>query len=120
MHAVYGASKAFVTHFSKALDCELSPYGIRVLTSCPGVITTNFLERCVKGKTRSNVKDAARKPMTVQEAGTYIMKQLKSKKSLVVFNFRYKILILLAAHMPTSWLYKIFKQRYTSVFKDSS
>ncbi len=40
--AVYAASKAFVTSFSMSLAEEVRPYGIRVVTLCPGGTRTNF------------------------------------------------------------------------------
>src|SRR5687768_9770759 len=42
--AVYSACKAFVVQFSESFDEEMKPYGIRVLTSCPGVVSTKFRE----------------------------------------------------------------------------
>jgi short-subunit dehydrogenase len=42
--AVYAASKAFVTSFSMSLAEELRPYGISVVTLCPGGTRTNFFE----------------------------------------------------------------------------
>lgn len=42
--AVYSASKAFVTSFSMALGEELRPYGIKVVTLCPGGTQTNFFK----------------------------------------------------------------------------
>lgn len=41
-YAVYGASKAFLSHFSLALHEELSDSGIRVQALCPGFIRTGF------------------------------------------------------------------------------
>ena len=40
--AVYAATKAFVTWFSMALEEELRPYSIKVVTLCPGGTQTNF------------------------------------------------------------------------------
>jgi short-subunit dehydrogenase len=40
--ALYGATKAFVTSFSEGLAEELRPYGIIVVTLCPGGTRTNF------------------------------------------------------------------------------
>ncbi len=42
--ATYAASKAFVLHFGEALQHELSPRGVRVMTACPGPTATSFFE----------------------------------------------------------------------------
>jgi len=42
--AVYSATKAFVTSFSMSLAEELRPYGITVVTLCPGGTQTNFFK----------------------------------------------------------------------------
>lgn len=41
-HAVYAASKAYVTNLSEALAIELESEGIRVMAVCPGPTPTNF------------------------------------------------------------------------------
>lgn len=41
---VYAATKAFVTSFSLALAEELRPYGVPVVTLCPGGTATNFFK----------------------------------------------------------------------------
>lgn len=43
-YAAYAASKAFVVHYSEALNHELSGSGVRVTTLCPGVTETGFFE----------------------------------------------------------------------------
>jgi short-subunit dehydrogenase len=42
--AVYSGTKAFVTSFSMSLAEELRPYGIVVVTLCPGGTQTNFFK----------------------------------------------------------------------------
>ena len=44
---VYGASKAYVLSFSRALGVELQPRGVRVMAVCPGWITTEFFDHAV-------------------------------------------------------------------------
>lgn len=43
-HAVYGATKAYVTSLSEALGIELRPRGITVTALCPGPVPTEFYE----------------------------------------------------------------------------
>jgi short-subunit dehydrogenase len=42
--ATYAAAKAFVLHFSEALQHELSAKGVRVMAACPGPTATSFFE----------------------------------------------------------------------------
>lgn len=50
---VYGATKAFVLSFSRALACELrhEGRGIRVMAVCPGWVKTEFFDTAVKDDT---------------------------------------------------------------------
>jgi hypothetical protein len=45
MMAVYYASKAYVLHFSEAIDSELAGTGVRVCALCPGATETEFQKR---------------------------------------------------------------------------
>lgn len=44
---VYGATKAFVLSFSRALNREVKPLGIRVMALCPFWTKTEFFDRAV-------------------------------------------------------------------------
>lgn len=44
---VYGATKAFVLSFSRALNVELKSRKIRVMAVCPGWVKTEFFDRAV-------------------------------------------------------------------------
>ena len=48
---VYGATKAYVVSFSRALSQELKPRGVRVMAICPGWITTEFFDHAVTDDT---------------------------------------------------------------------
>lgn len=48
---VYGATKAFVLSFSRALNKELKGRGIRVMAICPGWVRTNFFDIAVRDDT---------------------------------------------------------------------
>jgi short-subunit dehydrogenase len=42
--ATYAAAKAFVLHFSEALQHELKGSGVRVMAACPGLTATSFFD----------------------------------------------------------------------------
>ena len=48
---VYGATKAFVLSFSRALGTELRPRGIRVMAVSPGWVKTEFFDHAVTDNT---------------------------------------------------------------------
>ena len=48
---VYGATKAYVLSFSRALNVELKKTGIRVMAVCPGWVRTEFFSRAVQDDT---------------------------------------------------------------------
>lgn len=45
--AVYGATKAYVLSFTRAIGAELRKKGIKMLAVCPGWVKTEFFERAV-------------------------------------------------------------------------
>ncbi len=47
---VYGASKAFVLSYSRAMNVELKPRGIRVMAVSPGWVKTDFFDRAEKDR----------------------------------------------------------------------
>jgi NAD(P)-dependent dehydrogenase (short-subunit alcohol dehydrogenase family) len=64
--AIYSASKAFVTTYSKALARELAPDNIRVNCVSPGTISTDFHERY---STREKLEQT-RRSIPLQRLGT--------------------------------------------------
>jgi uncharacterized protein len=96
-HCLYSASKAFVNNFSQGLDFELNPQGIRVLTSCPGLIATEFSSRASGGKVHQ------RNPlltMRAEKAAALILKQIDSGKSMEIIDLRYKCFVYLSRILP--------------------
>ncbi len=49
----YGATKAFVVSFSRALNKELEKRKIKIIAVCPGWVKTEFFDRAVKDDTIS-------------------------------------------------------------------
>lgn len=94
--SVYAASKSYVNIFSQSLDKELKSKGIRVFTSCPGQINTQFGKRAgrVKGKKYSNLV------ITQEDAACHVLYQLRQKIPLYIFNWKYRVLLHLQKILP--------------------
>ena len=56
---IYSSSKVFVLHYTKSLNYELKPYGIRATCFCPGWVDTEFL------------------PKSLDAPGAYVPKSMK-------------------------------------------
>lgn len=92
--AVYSASKTFVNNFSQAFDCEVKPYGVRILTICPGFVETNFSER---SGAKSDRRIGA---MTASFAAEQIWRQIERGKPLWIIDWKIRFLTFLTSFFP--------------------
>jgi len=74
--ATYAATKAFVLHFSEALQYELADRGVHVMAACPGPTATNFFEGT---STNLSAKDMDSSESVVQST----LKAFEKRKSVV-------------------------------------
>jgi len=93
----YAATKAFVSSFSQALAAELRPYGIAVVTLCPGGTRTNFLE--VAGYTRPKLLGKLQVPEEVVEVG---LEALGRGGGLIVPRWTNKLGVFIQRFLPRS------------------
>ncbi|HYP15582.1 MAG TPA: SDR family NAD(P)-dependent oxidoreductase [Opitutus sp.] len=85
--ATYGASKAFVLHWSLALDAELRGTGVRCLAVCPGPTRTEFFRRA--GLKQGTVE--AGLSMSADEVARDALAALGAGRSLVVTGWKNKV-----------------------------
>ncbi|HEV8051310.1 MAG TPA: SDR family NAD(P)-dependent oxidoreductase [Parachlamydiaceae bacterium] len=111
--AVYAASKAFVTQFSKSMDDEMKASGIRILVSCPGVVATDFRRRASGGAEDKPDKHA----MDVPFAAGQVWNQILNGRQVHVFDWKTRILAFFARNiLPQSLVSKILL-RITSSYQ---
>lgn len=103
--AVYAASKAFVNSFSQALDFECTPYGIRILTLCPGRVETNFQQRA--GGKKHLQADAWMTPAFVAKK---IWQQIEGGFSLKIINWTYQVIHFFSHFFSTSLIAALIKK----------
>jgi uncharacterized protein len=97
--AVYAASKAFVTSFSEAFDFEMQKSGIRILTSCPGMVETNFQFRAGEVQQNNPVK-----MMNSNYVAKEIWEQIQSLQSVKIIDWRYRMINIFSYLIPKQWL----------------
>lgn len=106
--SVYAASKAFVSSFSIAQDVELQPYGIRVLTACPGQVETGFRKRAAKGVVTQGGNSFFR--MTPKKVAAEIWKQIQAKEPLRIIDWKTNLLIRFTRLLPKRLIYFFFRR----------
>lgn len=111
LQAVYAASKAFVTSFSSSLDYELAPYGVRVLSSSPGVIQTSFALRASGNNFSAGGGVYAMEPEKVAEA---IWQQITIGRKEKIIDWRYNLALQFARFfMPQNWIASFLQRSIT-------
>lgn len=101
---VYGASKAYVMSFSRALGVELKSLGIHVMAVAPGWIKTEFFDHAIHDDT---IKYFDRF-YTAKQVIIKAMKDLKKKKAVSIMGFPVRMQVKLIKFLPVSLVMKIW------------
>ncbi len=94
--ATYGATKAFVLHWSLALNEDLRGTGVRALAVCPGPTATQFFQRA--GLKQGVVSDGL--GMTSEDVVRQSLRALGAGKSLVVTGWKNRLVAALSSLGP--------------------
>lgn len=92
----YAASKSFLNQWSKGMDIEMKPYGIRVLAACPGQIATSFYKNA-GGKQALRPSWLLMEPRLVAKE---IWQQIEKQKTINVIDWRYRLAYYLSKFLP--------------------
>lgn len=85
--SVYGASKSFVSMFSRACDFECKKKGVRVLVSLPGQVGTPFARKAAKSRVVSSDRAVSAEAMARR-----ILRQIERRRGVDVYDWRYRVL----------------------------
>ena len=102
--AVYGASKAYVLSFSRAIGRELKKRGVHVMCVCPGWIKTDFQERAKHDEVIKYVD----RWYTAKEVIDQAMKDLKKKKKVSILGAPVRRQVRLVKHLPVDLVMNIW------------
>jgi uncharacterized protein len=100
--AVYYATKAYVLHFSEALNEELSAANITVTALCPGPTATGFAAAARADQTSAF---KSRLPTPAQVAA-YGYRAMLAGKTVAIYGIRNRLLLFLTRFVPRSILTK--------------
>jgi len=91
-HAVYSATKFAMNAFGKAARVELKPYGIHVMTVCPGYVRTDFGANARRGREVKVVRPDSVKGITAERVARATFNgYLKSKREVIVPWFMHPV-----------------------------
>lgn len=99
---VYGASKAYVMSFSRALGVELRNLGIHVMAVAPGWIKTEFFDHAVHDDTIQFYD----RYYTAEQVIDRAMKDLKKKKAVSIMGLPVRMQVRMVKHLPVSLVMK--------------
>ena len=101
---VYGASKAYVMSFSRALGVELKKQGIHVMAVAPGWIKTEFFDHAVHDDTIKYYDRYYTAEQVIKKA----MKDLRKKKAVSILGFPVRMQVKAVKLLPVSLIMKIW------------
>ena len=101
---VYGASKAYVMSFSRALGVELKPRQIHVMAVAPGWIKTEFFDHAIHDDTISYFDRYYTAKQVIDKA----MKDLKKKKNVSILGFPVQMQVMAVKFLPVNLIMKIW------------
>lgn len=99
---VYGASKAYVMSFSRALGMELRHRHIHVMAVAPGWIKTEFFDTAVHDDTIRYYD----RFYTAQQVVDKAMKDLRRRKAVSILGFPVRLQVFGVKHLPVSTVMK--------------
>ncbi|MBQ1281436.1 MAG: SDR family NAD(P)-dependent oxidoreductase [Oscillospiraceae bacterium] len=99
---VYGASKAYVMSFSRALGMELRAKKIHVMAVAPGWIKTEFFDRAVRDDTIKYYDRFYTAEQVVQKA----MRDLRRRKTVSILGLPVRLQVFAVKFLPTALVMK--------------
>jgi uncharacterized protein len=101
--AVYYATKAYVLHFSEALDNEVREFGVTVTALCPGATESGF--QAVAAMEESTLVKGKKLP-TAEQVAAYGYKNMMQGKTIAIHGVMNYIMANAVRFMPRSWVVK--------------
>ena len=109
---VYGASKAYVLSFSKALRVELCERKIKVMAVCPGWIKTEFFSHAIHDSTVSSFNRYSGPEDVIKKA----VRDMHKGKAVSVLGFPERLQVLGVKLLPTRFVLRTWCKQQKKPF----
>lgn len=106
---VYGASKAFVLSYSRALSREVRPQGIRVMAVCPGWVRTDFFERATQSSAQTITY--FNRWYTAEQVVRTALRDMRKGKDVSICGLPIKAQVLAVKLLPHSLVMKVWMKQ---------
>lgn len=100
--SVYGATKAFLLHWSLSLGEELRTKGVKVLAACPGPVRTNFFRSAGFQRRLDNV--SGREP---DQVAAKILQSMLKGKPVLTCGYVDWFLAVVVSRLPLGWIARL-------------
>ena len=104
---IYASSKAFVLHYTKALNYEIRKYGLRATCFCPGWVATEFLGKAT-AEPGVTVPKTMKPMLSAETVVRGCIKASQKGKAMYVTNWFTKLQHLLFKLLPDKILTKLW------------
>lgn len=105
---VYGATKAFVLSYSRALNVELQPLGIRVIAVCPGWVKTEFFDHAVVDEDAVTYYNYMWEP---EDVVAKALRDLSKGKDLSILGAPIRMQVLLTKLLPHKLVMRVWMKQ---------
>lgn len=102
---VYGATKAFVLSFTRAINAELKKTGIRMMAVCPGWVRTEFFDTAVVD---DGVITYYNQFFTAEQVVTRALRDMKKGKDVSIVGPMIRLQVLATKLLPHRLVMKIW------------
>lgn len=109
--ATYGATKAFVLSYTRAISRELKPEGIRVMAMNPGWVKTEFFNHAMRTNEGNKVQYFDRLYEADAVVATGLRDLYKTKKDTSIHGFPVRMQVRLVKLLPHSLVMRIWMQQ---------
>jgi short-subunit dehydrogenase len=106
--SVYGPTKAFLRHFSRAIRTELKPFGVHVSCLMPGATDTPLHDSLGTGESKGGKTRIVKSPDSVARAG---IRALLRNRALCIPGLLNKGIVLLVPLIPAFFISLVYTKR---------